>query len=187
MKTRSYQGIVMIGVILLAGFMLQACKCKCPPPPPPPAAKAASPMVLPISEMASIEIKAPVEKVFSYMEDTNNMLAYFPGTKSVTNVQGKGLGMTFQWEGDFGGKPTQSQDLVTDYVPNQRVVITDSLGDTWTAIYVPGAEGGTKLTMLLQGFPQVPEITDAIQKDVSKQYQQLLQAILNNIKAAVEK
>jgi uncharacterized protein YndB with AHSA1/START domain len=134
--------------------------------------------------VVSVVIKAPVERVFSYVNDFKNLPEYAPAW-TLTNLQGSGLGATFDWSLTAGGKSIRGSALTVDYVPNQRVVNISS-GDvqgTETYLYFPVPEG-TKLIYAMAYSIEVPLFTKRV---AAKAIRENTQADLKRLKAVMEK
>ena len=140
----------------------------------------------------SIEIKATPAKVFNYLADPMSLMAYYPNMKSVTNVQGQGLGATYNWTLDRQGKIIIGQAVCADYVPNQKLVFFTSLPnatvlESWTFLIAPTPNGGTRLTAVMQSVAENPAMTPSDRQAVAKAFRHEVQTVLNNIKTEVEK
>jgi len=139
----------------------------------------------------SIEIKAAPAKVFNYLADPMSLMAYYPNMKSVTNIQGQGLGATYNWTLDRQGEIIIGQAVCADYVPNQKLVFFTSLPyatvlESWTFLITPTA-GGTRLTAIMQSVAENPVMSPSDRQRVAKAFRQEVQTVLKNIKTAVEK
>lgn len=144
------------------------------------------------SIIKSIEIKATPAKVFNYLADPRNMTAYFPNMKSVANVQGRGLGATFDWTLDIQGKIVVGQAVYADYVPNQKLWMTTSLPtgsilESWIFLMTPTADNGARLTVVMQSVAENPAMSPSDRQGVAKAFRQEVQTVLNNIKSEAEK
>jgi uncharacterized membrane protein len=53
----------------------------------------------------SIDISAPVEKVFAYLSDSRNLPEWFVGLSEVTDVSGSGVGQHNRWTYTMIGIP----------------------------------------------------------------------------------
>jgi uncharacterized protein YndB with AHSA1/START domain len=140
----------------------------------------------------TIEIKAAPEKVFNFLAEPRSMTAYFPNMKSVTNVQGRGLGATFDWTLDIQGKIVNGQAVYADYIPNQKLVLTTSLPnatvlESWIFLITPTASGGTRLTAVMQSVAENPVMSPSDRQAVARSFRQEVRTVLNNIKTEVEK
>jgi len=191
MKTRAYLAMAILGVLCLA--VVFSAMAKDEPaktvPAPAAAAPAKGPMTLmPSARIAEVEIKAPVEKVFKYVEEAMNLPKWFPEVKTVTEVKGKGLGRTFKWTYKRGEEAQlEGQSVCVDFVRNQRIITIDTYDNIWTVLYLPTPAGGTKLTIVLQSELPVPANDPAAWPGLVKKEQDYLQSLAQNIKTEVEK
>jgi uncharacterized protein YndB with AHSA1/START domain len=152
------------------------------------AAVAADVEVSTISEtnMVSVVIAAPVEKVFAYMTDTENFPEWH-WTK-VTNVQGQGLGRSLNWEAGIEGQVFRGRTVTVDYVPNRKMVDRwrgDAHGiDTW--LFVP-ENGKTRVYMIQTGFVQGPHLTQSATDFIIQGARKNIEQALNKAKVILEK
>ena len=153
--------------------------------PPPP--NAADTLFLPFANIATVEIKAPVEKVFKYVEDPMNLLKWFPDIKTVTDVKGKGLGRSFRWtlEREDVGKG-EGLDVTTAYTANQSFEVVDTSNNHWTVIFQSTPDKGTKLTLVLQ-TAAVVTADQSTWPEAIKKSQTYLEGYAKNIKTEMEK
>jgi len=138
-------------------------------------------------EIASIEIQAPVEKVFDYVADYNNLPHYITEVKSVSNIQGQGLGTTFDWTVDWKGHRSEGRMVVVDYVPNSKIVLNSTCGKIITEIFQPAPDGGTRLIVSVMFASEVPIEGKPVKKFVVKATREMFEGMLQNVKAEMEK
>lgn len=105
----------------------------------------------------SIEISAPVELVFSYVnnpqkgESWSPWLASDPSTKVAYNDIAEGPGAGYTWNGQNSG---EGKATITESIPNQKIVMTLDFKDQGlaTAVWTFAPSGtGVKATWALQG------------------------------------
>lgn len=87
----------------------------------------------------TIEIKAPVEKVFSYVEDPNNEPEWQESMVDVKNVCGKGQGTHFECSWKMAAIQLHGETTRTEDIPNKRIV-DETHGpatNTWTYTFEP--------------------------------------------------
>jgi uncharacterized protein YndB with AHSA1/START domain len=135
----------------------------------------------------SININAPVEKVFAYVTDPLTNLEWLVGATEVTDVTGSGVGQHYDWKYNMLGVPLRGQTTVREHVPNERWV-TDGKGgvtSTWTFTFVPH-EGGTKLDLELDYTIPVPVLGKLAEKLVLKRNQREADLSMANIKERLE-
>ncbi|OGP56025.1 MAG: hypothetical protein A2V67_13860 [Deltaproteobacteria bacterium RBG_13_61_14] len=138
-------------------------------------------------EIADVEIQAPVEKVFDYVADYNNLPHYIPEVKRVSNIQGQGLGTTFDWTVESKGHRSQGRTVVVDYVPNQKIVLNSTCGKIITEIFQPLPDGGTRLIVSVFYAAEVPIEGKPVKKIVVKGTREMFEGMVQNIKAEMEK
>jgi carbon monoxide dehydrogenase subunit G len=135
----------------------------------------------------SINISAPVEKVFAYITDPLTITEWLVGATEVTDVTGSGVGQHYHWKYNMLGVPLRGETTVSEHVPNQRRV-TESAGgvtSTWTFTFAPH-EGGTKLDLELDYTIPVPVLGKLAEKLVLKRNQREADLSMENIKQRLE-
>ncbi len=82
----------------------------------------------------SIEIKAPVSKVYSFIEDPNNGPEVMTNLIEVKDVKGSGVGSHYKWTWSMAGMKFKGENTYIEDVPNKRIVINSKGGieSTWT-------------------------------------------------------
>jgi carbon monoxide dehydrogenase subunit G len=135
----------------------------------------------------SINISAPVEKVFAYLTDPLTNPEWLVGMSEVTDVTGSGVGQHFQWKYNMLGVPLRGESTVSEHVPNERRVVQGKGGvtSTWTLTFAPH-EGGTKLDMDIDYTIPIPVLGKLAEKLVLKRNQRENQASMENIKERME-
>ena len=105
----------------------------------------------------SITINAPVDKVFSYINDPMNALEYMPSITDIRDVTGLDVGDRCGWTYKMLGIPLKGEQEVIERIPNQRLVTkgTGAVLSTWTYTFKPEA-GGTSLHSVLEYTIPVP-------------------------------
>ena len=94
----------------------------------------------------SIAIKAPVEKVFTYISTPTNQIDWMPSMVDVKDVKGSGIGKSFRWTYKWLEYTLDGESTFTEYIPNKRVV-TLSKGGVKSTFYfdLEAQNGGTML------------------------------------------
>jgi len=135
----------------------------------------------------SINISAPVEKVFAYVTDPMSLPEWFVGVSEVTDVSGSGVGQHYRWKYTMIGIPFHGETNITEYVPNQRSVSKQEGGitSTMTWTFAPH-EGGTKLDMDIDYTIPVPVLGKLAEKVVFKRNQREARMSMENIKGTME-
>ena len=139
----------------------------------------------------SIDIDAPVKKVFGYVQDPHHFFEAFDeewrrhmalvevhqtpdGVGSTFRMMGRML-LLFHMEWVFTRQ---------EYVPNERIVDHANTGGVWTSTVEP-EDGGTKLTMSFGWSSSVPFVGELMDR-VGWNGDRDLDAVLANLKKAIE-
>jgi carbon monoxide dehydrogenase subunit G len=136
---------------------------------------------------SSINISAPVEKVFAYVADPLTNIEWLVGATEVTDVTGSGIGQHFHWKYNMLGVPLRGESTVSEHVPNERRVVQGKGGvtSTWTFTFAPH-EGGTKLDLELDYTIPVPVLGKLAEQLVLKRNQREAHLSMENIKQRLE-
>jgi uncharacterized protein YndB with AHSA1/START domain len=135
----------------------------------------------------SINISAPVEKVFACLSDSRNSPEWFVGMTEVTDVSGSGVGQHNRWTYTMIGIPFHGDSKLTEHVPNQRLVFEQEGGITSTMTFTFGPhEGGTKLGLDIDYTIPVPVLGKLAEKVVFKRNQREAQLSMENIRDRLE-
>jgi uncharacterized protein YndB with AHSA1/START domain len=135
----------------------------------------------------SINISAPVEKVFAYVTDPLATPEWLVGATEVTDVTGSGVGQHYHWKYNMLGVPLRGETTVSEHVPNERRVTEGKGGvtSTWTFTFAPH-EGGTKLDLELDYTIPVPVLGKLAEQLVLKRNQREADLSMQNIKERLE-
>ena len=137
----------------------------------------------------SITIDAPVEKVFSYIDDPLNNLEWLPSVMEVKDVTrtGQGVGTHYRWVYKMVGLRLEGEETVTEYIPNQRRVSQTKSGviSTWTWTFEPH-DGGTKLNLVVEYTIPIPVLGKLAEALVLGQNKREADLAMANIKARME-
>ncbi len=136
----------------------------------------------------SIVIKAPVEKVFSYMSDPTHLPDIWPSMVEVKDVKPSPAGgSNFGWVYKMAGMHIDGASETTEYLPNQRQVTQSTKGIqskfTWT--YQPDP-GGVKLTVEVEYTVPVPVLGKVAEAVIVRQNEGEAETLLANLKARME-
>jgi uncharacterized protein YndB with AHSA1/START domain len=71
----------------------------------------------------SIEIKAPVDKVFAYIDNPKNEPDWLPNMIEVKNVTGSGVGTHYEWSWKIGEMRFHGESTRIEDVPEKRIVV----------------------------------------------------------------
>jgi len=135
----------------------------------------------------SINISAPVEKVFAYLTDPLSTPEWLVGATEVTDVTGSGVGQHYHWKYNMLGVPLRGETTVSEHVPNERRVTNSKGGatSTWMLTFAPH-EGGTKLDLELDYTIPVPVLGKLAEQLVLKRNQREADMSMQNIKERME-
>jgi uncharacterized protein YndB with AHSA1/START domain len=98
----------------------------------------------------TVIINAPVEKVFAYMTNPANLPEIWPCLVEVNDLHQtrEGTGTTYNWVYKMAGTHFEGTAEITEFIPNQRLVIKDEGGiRAIRTITLQPVEGGTKYTL----------------------------------------
>jgi uncharacterized protein YndB with AHSA1/START domain len=136
----------------------------------------------------SIVIDAPVEKVFSYVEEPSNIPEYWPSVveiKEVEELPNGGARVTMVYK--MAGVRLDIESECTEFVPNERTVYESEGGVsstiTWT--YEPH-DGGTKVTMRNDYTVRLPVLRKLAESFLTQVNENEAEAVLANVKARLE-
>ena len=137
----------------------------------------------------TITINAPVEKVFSYLQDDpTNLLQIWPSMVEVKDVQQLPNGGTsFRWVYRMAGIRFKGTSEDIEYVANQRVVtrIKGGIEATYTWTYQP-KDGGTKMTVEVDWTVPIPVLGKLAEALTVRQQDREFASVLANLKDRME-
>jgi len=136
----------------------------------------------------TINIKAPVEKVFDYISEPTNLPEIWPSLVEVKDVQKLPSGGTRnRWVYKMAGILLKGTGEDTEYVPNQRLVSKTKGGveSTQTWMFQPEA-GGTKVTFEVEYTVPIPVLGKLAEAIIVKMNEHEGELILANLKARME-
>ena len=135
----------------------------------------------------SIEIKGPVDRVFAYVANPNNLTEWMASLVEVRNVTGTGAGQRFEWTYKMVGLPFQGETTVVEDVPNERRVTqsTGGIESQWTLTFAP-IEEGTRLTLEIEYTIPLPVLGKLAERLVVGRNEREMALSLENIKDRCE-
>ena len=139
-------------------------------------------------EERTITINAPVEKVFSYIDEPTNLLEIWPSMVEVKDVQRlpKG-GTSFRFVYKMAGIRFEGTSEDIEYVANERIVTKTKGGIeaiyTWT--FQP-EDGGTKMTVEVEWTVPVPVLGKLAEAFIVRQQEREFDLLLANLKDKME-
>ena len=138
----------------------------------------------------SVDIEAPVEKVFDYAMDVGRLWTSWPEQVAVRDVELKpdGVGSSATLFSHFMAIHLEGSIEYTEVVPNQRIVAkVHFFGEkpTWVFTFEP-ADGGTKLTAEGEWHAKIPGVGKPIEGMLVKGHAGGLESLLATVKSRVE-
>lgn len=135
-----------------------------------------------------IDIDAPVEKVFNFMSDPENLLEIWPSMVSVENV--KKLpegGVTYDWTYKMAGIKFNGSSVTTEIIENERSVVTNKKGipSTFVWLYQPH-DGGMALDVEIEYKVPTPVLGKLAEKAIVKINDNEAETLLANLKVVME-
>jgi hypothetical protein len=102
-----------------------------------------------MSSKQSIHIEAPVEKVFAFYKDPRKQWSTMPdqmariGKLTDAKMTKEGVGTYSSWRIGVGAVHMDGFDVITEFVPNERMTSRSSRASvgTWTATFEPEGTG----------------------------------------------
>jgi uncharacterized membrane protein len=134
-----------------------------------------------------IEIKAPVDKVFSYLDDPKNSTEWINNMIEVNDVTGSGVGKHFNWVWKMAGINFKGESTNTEYIPNKRIALKSKGGidATWD-FKVESQKNVTILDLDVDYTVPVPVLGKLAEKLILKRNDRDLEMGLMNIKEKLE-
>jgi uncharacterized protein YndB with AHSA1/START domain len=137
----------------------------------------------------TITINAPVEKVFSYLQDNPiNLLEIWPNMVEIEDVQQLPQGGTsFRWAYKMAGIRFKGTSEDIEYIANQRVVSKTKGGieTTYTWTFQP-KDGGTEMTVEVDWAIPLPVLGKLAEALIVKQQEREFAVVLANLKDRME-
>ena len=136
---------------------------------------------------ANIIINAPVEKVYSFLLDTEKLPDWLPLLMEVHDIQGKGIGQKYKWTYKFIGIKFEGMNEIVELVPNKKAVTKSTAGidSVWT--YNLSQKGkDTKVDLLVEYTIPVPVVGKFAESFVVKQGTRDIKHALETLKHVVE-
>ena len=135
----------------------------------------------------NVTINAPVEKVFSYLDDPMNQLECIPSMTDVRDITGHGVGQKFGWTYKMMGLSFKGESEVTEHVPNQRCVIksTGDILSIWTWTFKP-EDSKTLVNLVVEYTIPVPVVGKVGERLVLRLNEREADLAMENIKERLE-
>lgn len=137
----------------------------------------------------SIEIDAPVERVYAFMTDPNNMPEVWPSMVEVSNVQTKDDGShEFDWVYKMAGARFHGHASASEVEKNRRVVSKNASGIPSTFEYTYESLGSGRSSLKIDCEYEIPgrllsKLGEPFLKRINEHEAEVL---LKNVKARME-
>jgi len=137
----------------------------------------------------TIEIKAPVEKVWALISNVERIPEWAKGyteRETITSKQRTGVGTTTHEIGVAFGKPYEKDFRIAEWVQKEKIVFQSTTGWPWKGSWImkPTKEG-TVFTYTVDF--ELPFEAERLEEVFRKRYEELLEKWVENIKNIVEK
>jgi uncharacterized membrane protein len=133
-------------------------------------------------------INAPMEKVFAFMAEPNNIPEIWPSLLEVKNVQPlPNSGYCYEWVYKMAGMRLEGQAEWTEFVKNQRIVNKNegSFPSTFIWNYQP-EDGGTRVTVTVEYTLPGAVLGKLAEPVLNKMNDHEAETVLANLKARME-
>ena len=138
----------------------------------------------------TININAPVEKVFEFFIEPMHLLEIWPSLMEVKDVKKSPNGdvISWQWVYKMAGMRFKGISEITEYVPNQRWGMkTKGGGIESTHLHTFQSEaGGTKMTLDIDFTVPIPLLGRLAEGFIVKLNEQEAESFYSNLKARME-
>ena len=135
----------------------------------------------------SITINAPASAVYEYVKDPTKLHEWMTSLTEVRNVQGEGVGQTYEWIYRMLGVPLNGKTEVVEDVPNERVKTETTGGVTSTWVFSYKSDGDvTTLRLQIDYSVPVPVLGKLAEKLIISRNTRETETNLANIKEIVE-
>ena len=132
----------------------------------------------------AIDIKAPVDRVFSYVEDPRNAPEWIDSMVDVKDIRGA----HYNWTWNMAGMEFDGESDMVEEIPNEKMVVRSkgSIESTWTFNFEP--HGNVTHLDLDISYEIPPSIAGKEAEDlVMKQNERETEIDLQNIKERMER
>jgi len=137
----------------------------------------------------SLQISAPIEQVFDYPLDPDNLPEIWPSLVEVKDIQRTPDGelSSYKWTYKMARMRFEGTTEITESIPNQRAVSKDSGGIQGTRIMTfESQEGGTLLTVDVEYIIPIPLVGKLADPFILRQNENEADTFLANLKARME-
>ena len=137
----------------------------------------------------TIEIKAPVEKVWALISNVERIPEWAKGyteREIITSKQRTGVGLTTHEVGVAFGKPYEKDFVTTEWVDKEKIAFEKTTGWPWKGAWImKPTKDGTLFTYTVDF--ELPFEAERLKEVFRKRYEEQLEKWVQNIKAIVEK
>lgn len=135
----------------------------------------------------SIDIKAPVKKVFSYVEDPKNEPEWMTSLVDVKDVKGSGAGTHYNWTYKMAGLHFHGEAERVEDIQAKKIVDRTKGGieSTWTYSFDPHGDATTMNLDIDYSIP-VPVLGKLAEKVLLRHNEREAEQDLINIKEKLE-
>jgi len=141
-----------------------------------------------IQAKKQIHINAPVEKVFDFSVEPENLPEIWPSLIKVDNIErSPTAGHSWDWQYKMAGMTFNGHSNTTEFVPNKRVVTENKEGIPSIFNWEYSAEdGGTTLDVTVEYTVPVPVLGKLAERIVVKMNENEMDTLLANLKTVME-
>jgi len=132
-------------------------------------------------------IKAPVNKVWEVLNDTERLPEWMPLLEDINDIQGEGVGSTFNWKYKFLGIKFKGSSKIEEQEAGKKHVMKSKAGieSIWTWNFTPEGDG-TKVNLNVEYTIPVPVLGKYAEKYVVKQGKRDMEYLMDNFKHFLE-
>ncbi|MGD0210512.1 MAG: SRPBCC family protein [Desulfomonilia bacterium] len=136
---------------------------------------------------SSIEIKAPVKKVYDYLDNPENAPEHITNMIDVRDVRGSGSGRQFKWSWKMAGMKFDGETTVTEDVPEKKLVFKSKGGieSIWTCKFEPKGDS-TVLDLDIDYSIPVPVLGRFAEKVLLRRNERETKMNMENLKDRLE-
>jgi len=136
----------------------------------------------------TVNINAPVEKVFAYMENPAHLPEIWPSILEVSNILDEGDGKkSYDWVYKMAGMKFNGHSETLEYIPNKRIVVNNPKGIESKFTWDYKQEGnGTRINLNAEYVIPVPLLGKLAEAAVTKQGDNEADELLANLKKIME-
>ena len=135
----------------------------------------------------SIQINAPVEKVFNFLADQKNQPDWIPSMIEVWDTSEPAIGSTFKWKYKMAGVLLEGETETTELVQNKRLrtMSKGSVSSDWLFL-MEADNGDTSLELTIDYTIPVPVLGKVAEKIMLKRNEREADLAMENIKMSLE-